>query len=89
MNRRVWSNEKKAAVVLDMFCGDDPVAVIRDRHSVSATQAYSWLARFVEGVQKALSDMRRVNGRYSLADENRRLKKAVRVGTVRVYRWRR
>jgi len=77
MNRRVWSNGEKAAVVLEMLRGEEPMAVICNRHSVSATQAYRWLDRFVEGGRKALADRRRVNGRDSLTDENRRLKELV------------
>ncbi|HUU64204.1 MAG TPA: helix-turn-helix domain-containing protein [Dehalococcoidia bacterium] len=48
MNRKVWSNEEKTAIVLEMLRGDEPIAVICNRHGVSATQAYRWLDRFVE-----------------------------------------
>ena len=53
MNRRGWSNEEKEAVVLDMLRGDEPVAVICNRHGVSATQVYKWLDWFVEGGRTA------------------------------------
>ena len=77
MNRRVWSNEEKATIVLEMLRGDEPMAVICNRHGVSATQAYRWLDRFLEGGRKALADRRRGNGRDPLTDENRRLKELV------------
>jgi len=62
MNRRVWFNEEKATIVLEMLRGDEPMAVICNRHGVSATQAYRWLDRFLEGGRKALADRRRGNG---------------------------
>ena len=77
MNRRVWSNEEKAAIVMEMIRGDESVSLICNRHGVSATQAYKWLDRFVEGGRKALADRRRRNGRDSMTDENRRLKELV------------
>lgn len=77
MNRKMWSNEEKAAIVLEMLRGDEPIAVICNRHGVSATQAYRWLDRFVEGGRKALADSRRGNGRDPLVDENRQLKELV------------
>jgi transposase-like protein len=72
----VWSNEEKATIVLEMIRGDEPMAVICNRHGVSANQAYRWLDRFLEGGRKALADRRRGNGRDPLTDENRRLKDA-------------
>lgn len=77
MNRKVWSNEEKAAIVLEIIRGDEAMAVICNRHSVSATQAYKWMDRFVEGGRKALADRRRRNGHDSVAEENRRLKELV------------
>ncbi len=77
MNRRVWSNEEKAAIVLEMLRGDEAMSVICSRHGVSTTQAYRWLDRFLEGGRKALTDKRRGNGRDPLTDENRRLKELV------------
>ena len=77
MNRRVWSNEEKAGIVMEMIRGEESMAVICNRHGVSATQAYRWLDRFVEGGRKALADRRRRNGRDSVADENRQLKELV------------
>ena len=77
MNRRVWSDEEKAAIVLEMIRGGEPMAVICNRHGVSATQAYRWLDRFVEGGRRALADRRRRNGRDFITDENRQLKELV------------
>ena len=73
----MWSNEEKATIVLEMTRGDEPMAVICNRHGVSDTQAYRWLDRFLEGGRKALADRRRGNGRAPLTDENRRLKELV------------
>lgn len=77
MNRRVWSNEEKAAIVMEIIRGDEPIAVICNRHGVSTTQAYRWLDRFEEGGRKALADRRRRNGHDPLTDENRQLKELV------------
>jgi len=52
-----------------MLRGDEPMAVICNRHGVSATQAYRWLDRFLEGGRKALTDRRRGNGRDPLGGE--------------------
>jgi len=41
---------------------------------VSATQAYRWLDRFLEGGRNALTDKRTRIGHNPLLDENRRLK---------------
>ena len=41
---------------------------------MSATQAYRWLDRFLEGGRGALTDKRTRRGRNPLLDENRRLK---------------
>jgi len=73
----MWSNEEKAAIVLEMIRGNEAIAVVCNRHGVSATQAYRWLDRFVEGGSKALADRRRRNGHDSVAEENRRLKELV------------
>ena len=40
MNRKLWSNEEKVAIVLEILRGDEPAAVICSRHGVSGTQAY-------------------------------------------------
>ena len=49
MNRKLWSNEEKVAIILEILRGDEPAAAICTRHGVSATQAYRWLDRFLEG----------------------------------------
>ena len=49
MNRKLWSNEEKVAIVLEILRSDEPVAVICSRHGVSETQAYGWFERFPEG----------------------------------------
>jgi len=74
MNRKVWGNEEKTAIVLEMIKGLDPMAVICAHHGVSATQAYRWQEQFLAGGRAALSDRRTRGGRDPLADENRRLK---------------
>jgi len=77
MNRKLWSNEEKVAIVLEILRGDEPAAVICSRHGVSGTQAYRWLERFLEGGRRALTDKRTRSGRDSLLDENRQLKELV------------
>jgi len=74
MNRKLWSNEEKVSVILEILRGDESAASICTRHGVSATQAYRWLDRFLEGGCNALSDKRTRICRNPLLDENRRLK---------------
>ena len=58
MNRKIWSNEEKTAIVLEMIRGNEPVAAICARHGVSATQAYRWHEDFLAGGRAALADKR-------------------------------
>ncbi len=74
MNRKLWSNEEKVAIIIEILRGDESAAAICTRHCVSATQAYRWLDRFLEGGRKALTDKRTRMGKEPLLDENRRLK---------------
>ena len=74
MNRKLWSNEEKVAIVLEILRSDESAAGICTRHGVSATQAYRWLDRFLEGGRRAITDKRTRRGREPLLDENRRLK---------------
>ncbi len=37
MNRKLWSNEEKASIVLKIIRGDESAASICNRHGVSAT----------------------------------------------------
>ncbi len=74
MNRKLWANEEKVAIILEILRGDEPAAVICTRHGVSATQAYRWLDRFLEGGRSALVDKRTRRGRDPVLDENRQLK---------------
>ncbi len=74
MNRKLWSSEEKVAIILEILRGDEPAAVICTRHGVSATQAYRWLDRFLEGGRKVLTDKRTKRGRDPVLDENRQLK---------------
>jgi len=74
MNRKIWANEEKTTIVLEMIKGEEAVAAICTRHGVSATQAYRWQEQFLAGGRAALSDKRTRGGRDPVADENRRLK---------------
>lgn len=74
MNRRIWSNEEKTTIVMEMIKGKESVAAICARHGVSATQAYRWQEQFLDGGRVALSDKRTGGGRDPVADENCRLK---------------
>jgi len=74
MNHKLWSTEEKATIVLEILRGDESASAICTRHGVSATQAYRWLDRFLEGGRCALTDKRTKGERDALADENHRLK---------------
>ena len=74
MNRKLWSDEGKVAIILEILHGDESAAAICTRHGVSATQAYRWLGQFLEGGRRAITDKRTRRGRDPLLDENRRLK---------------
>ena len=74
MNRKLWSNEDKSSIVLEIIRGDESAASICNRHGVSATQAYRWLDRFLEGERSVLMDKRTKRGRNLLLDENHQLK---------------
>jgi transposase len=74
MNRKIWSNEEKATIVLEMIKGQESIAAICARHGVSATQAYRWQEQFLAGGRSALADKRTKGGRDPVTDENRRLK---------------
>ena len=74
MKRKIWSNEEKTTIVLEMNKGEDAIAAICARHGVSATQAYHWQGQFLAGGRTALADKRTRGGRDPMADENRRLK---------------
>ncbi len=74
MNRRIWSNEEKATIVLEMIKREEAIAAICARHGVSAIQAYRWQEQFLAGGRAALADKRTRGSRDLVADENRRLK---------------
>ena len=74
MRRKLWSNEEKVAIVLEIVRNNESAAAICTRYGVSATQAYRWLDRFLEGGRTALTDRRTRRGRNPLLDENRQLK---------------
>jgi len=77
MNRKKWSNEEKVTIILEMVRGEESVASICARHSVSATQAYRWQEQFLAGGRAALADKRHRGSLDPLADENRQLKELV------------
>lgn len=74
MNRRNWSIEEKATIVLEMIKGTEAVSSLCTRHGVSSTQAYRWQEQFLAGGRAALADKRIRGGCDPVADENRRLK---------------
>ncbi len=74
MRRKLWPNEEKVAIILEIVRGNESAAEICTRHGVSATQAYRWLDRFLEGGRSAITDKRIRRGRDPLLDEIRRLK---------------
>ncbi len=74
MRRKLWSNEEKVTIILEIVRGNESAAEICTRHGISTTQVYRWLDRFLEGGRSALTDKRTRRGRDPLLDENRRLK---------------
>jgi len=74
MRRKLWSNEEKVTIILEIVRGNESAAAVCARHGVSATQAYRWLDRFLEGGRRAITDKRTRRGWDPLLDENRRLK---------------
>lgn len=74
MKRKLWSNEEKVAIILEILRSDETAVVICTRHGVSGTQAYRWLDRFLEGGRKALTDKRTRRGHDPVLEENRQLK---------------
>ena len=74
MNRKLWSNEEKVVIILEILRGEERAAAICTRHGVSATQAYRWLDRFLEGGRRAITDKRTRRGHDPVLDENRQLK---------------
>jgi transposase-like protein len=77
MNLKLWPNEEKVSIVLEILRGDETSAAICTRHGVSGAQAYRWLDKFLEGGRRALTDKRTRRGRHPLLDENRQLKELV------------
>lgn len=74
MRRKLWSNEDKVTIILEIVRGNESATAVCTRHGVSATQAYRWLDRFLEGGRRAITDKRTRRGWDPLLDENRRLK---------------
>ena len=74
MNRKLWSNEEKVAIILEILRGGESAAAVCTRYGVSATQAYRWLDRFLEGGRRALTDKRIRRSSDPLLAENRQLK---------------
>ena len=72
MNRKLWSNEEKVSIVLEILRGDESAASICIRHGVSATQVYKWLDRFLEGWTQSRAKARRLhllpNSKYTLEE---------------------
>jgi len=73
-NRRAWSSEEKAAIVLEVLRGQESVSATCARHGVSAVQVYQWRDGFLEAGRKGLADKRTKKGRDPVLEENRRLK---------------
>ncbi len=77
MGRRIWTQEQKLAVVLEMMKGGDSIAAICHRHGVAMHQAYRWRDTFLEGGRKGLLDKRKPQHRDPVREENRTLKELV------------
>lgn len=77
MDRKRWSIEEKASIVLEMIKGEDSVMETCQQHQVSLTQAYRWRDLFLEGGKALLQDRRRSEAKDPLIEENRRLKELV------------
>ena len=70
MGRRMWTQEQKLAVVLEMLKGSESITTICQRHSVAMNQAYRWRDAFLEGG-------RNPQHRDPVREENRKLKEMV------------
>ena len=77
MGRRMWTQEQKLAVVLEMLKGSESISAICHRHSVAMNQAYRWRDAFLESGRKGLLDRRNLQHRDPVREENRRLKELV------------
>jgi transposase len=77
MGRRMWTQEQKLAVVLEMLKGNDAISAICHRHGVAMNQAYRWRDTFLEGGRKGLLDKRNPQHRDPVREENRKLKELV------------
>ena len=77
MGRRIWTQEQKLAVVLEILKGNESITAICHRHSVAMNQAYRWRDAFLEGGRKGLQDRRNPQHRDPVREENRKLKELV------------
>jgi len=77
MGRRVWTQEQKLAVVLEILKGSEPITAICHRHSVAMSQAYRWQDAFLAGGRQGLQDRRHPQHRDPVREENRKLKELV------------
>ena len=77
MGRRMWTQEQKLAVVLEMLKGSESISAICHRHSVAMNQAYRWRDAFLDGGRKVLRDKRNPQHRDPVREENRTLKELV------------
>jgi transposase-like protein len=77
MQRRRWSMEEKAAIVIEALTTSTPIAEICRKYNVSATQVYKWKESFVQSGTKGLAGAGSSGREKQLEIENKRLKEMV------------
>ena len=73
MQRRQWTNEKKALIVLSGLKGQS-VASICNEHGISQSQYYQWKDQFLTNASKAFEVEKVSSKQARLESENQKLK---------------
>lgn len=77
MQRRRWTIEEKAAIIMEVLTTSTPMSEICRKYNVSATQVYKWKESFVNGGTRSLAGSDASGRERRLEMENKRLKEMV------------